>query len=159
MHSRRCAAALNGVLVWAVAVPCLCAQTQQRLQDVAEPRAGMFAQTIPIEVPPYHGVEPHLALDYSSSVKDGFPGVGWSLDGIGTIRATKNGRGVPSYTSSDVYLLGGVQLLTCAQASLSASCTAGGTHAAKEENYLRVKRVGSMRREPVNARLSWPEMS
>jgi hypothetical protein len=137
-HSRRCAMhgrgralAVSGVFLALVVVPSLWAQTQQRLQDVAEPKTGMFTQIIPIEVPAYHGVEPHLALDYSSSAKDAFPGVGWSLDGIGTIRGTKNGRGVPTYTSNDVYLLG-------------ASCTAGGTHATKEESYLRVKQAGSM---------------
>jgi hypothetical protein len=119
----------------------LWAQTQQKLQDVAEPKAGIFSQVVPIEVPAFHGVEPHVALSYSSSVKNGFPGVGWGLAGIGTIRATKNGRGVPAYTPSDVYLLGGVQLVPCAQATQSPSCTAGGTHARKEESYLRVKRV------------------
>jgi hypothetical protein len=144
MHGRGRALAVSGVFLALVVVPSLWAQTQQRLQDVAEPKTGMFTQIIPIEVPAYHGVEPHLALDYSSSAKDAFPGVGWSLDGIGTIRGTKNGRGVPTYTSNDVYLLGGVQLLPCAQASLSASCTAGGTHATKEESYLRVKQAGSM---------------
>lgn len=136
-----CVAAGTSVVMLALAVAAW-PQTQERLQDVAEPSAGVFTQTVSVDVPAFHGVEPRIALSYASSAKNGFPGVGWNLTGIGSVRATKNGRGVPTYTAADVYLLNGMELVPCAQASLSPSCTTGGTHATKEESYQRIRRVG-----------------
>ncbi len=133
-----------GAAVWTLLAVPLWGHTQEKLQDVAEPQAGVFTQTIPIEVPAFHGVEPRLALSYLSAAKNGFPGVGWSVSGIGTIRATKNGRGVPAFAGSDVYLLNGMELVPCAIASASPSCTTGGTHATKEESYQRIRRTGNI---------------
>jgi hypothetical protein len=99
---------------------------------------------IPVEVPAYHGVEPGLALAYSSGARNGFAGAGWSLEGVGVIRRTRTGRGVPSFTDSDVYVFGGQELIPCASAPTSPSCTTGGTHATKTESYLRIKRVGDV---------------
>ncbi len=143
MRARWGGAALGSLVAGLAFAASAWPQTQERLQDVAEPSAGVFSQTISIEVPAFHGVEPRAALSYSSSAKNGFPGVGWNLSGVGTIRATKNGRGVPAYAAADVYLLDGMELVPCALASLSPSCTTGGTHATKEESYQRIRQVGN----------------
>ena len=63
---------------------------------------GRATTGIPIAVPPGRkGVQPSLALAYSSSSRNGTIGVGWSLD-VGYIeRNTK--KGVPKYDSSDTF--------------------------------------------------------
>ena len=63
---------------------------------------GRATTSIPIAVPPGRkGVQPSLALAYSSSSRNSPLGVGWSLD-VGYIeRNTKNG--VPKYDSSDTF--------------------------------------------------------
>src|SRR3989338_9195398 len=62
--------------------------------------------SLPIVVPPgRQGLEPNLALAYSSQAKDnGLYGVGWNLAGLGAIeRSTKNGP--PKYDNNiDVFL-------------------------------------------------------
>lgn len=48
--------------------------------------SGAASYTIPIEVPPgIGGMTPQLALTYSSRSRNGFLGVGWSLDGLSSI--------------------------------------------------------------------------
>jgi len=63
---------------------------------------GRATTSIPIAVSPgRNGMQPSLALTYSSSSRNGWLGVGWSLD-VGYIeRSTKNG--VPKYDTSDTY--------------------------------------------------------
>jgi hypothetical protein len=56
---------------------------------------GAFSQLIPIEVPAFHGLEPKLALSYSSQGGNGLVGAGWSLGGIGTIEWSRPGGGAP----------------------------------------------------------------
>jgi len=47
---------------------------------------GSASYTIPIAVPPgRHGIEPSLAVRYTSSTSNGTLGIGWSLDGLSTI--------------------------------------------------------------------------
>lgn len=43
---------------------------------------GAYRETIPIVVPPYHGLEPKLSISYSSSAGDGMVGMGWNLGGL-----------------------------------------------------------------------------
>jgi len=64
---------------------------------------GRAATAIPIMVPPGRkGLQPALALAYSSSGRNGWVGVGWSLD-LGSIeRSTKNG--VPKHDASDTFM-------------------------------------------------------
>ncbi|HUI63020.1 MAG TPA: toxin TcdB middle/N-terminal domain-containing protein, partial [Steroidobacteraceae bacterium] len=40
---------------------------------------------MPVVVPPYHGIEPQLAIAYSSAAGNGIMGVGWSLQGLSEI--------------------------------------------------------------------------
>jgi RHS repeat-associated protein len=63
---------------------------------------GRAATSIPIAVPPGRkGMQPALALAYSSSGRNGWIGVGWSLE-LGSIeRSTRNGP--PAYAGTDTY--------------------------------------------------------
>jgi hypothetical protein len=105
----------------------------------ASPTTGALTRAIPIEVPPFHGVEPRLALRYSSLSGNGFVGVGWAVSGFSVIERTRNGRGTPRFAATDVYVLDGQELLPCAQVPASPGCQAGGTHATKQESYARVR--------------------
>jgi RHS repeat-associated protein len=99
---------------------------------------GEFNDRIPIVVPKYHGIEPDLALHYHSSDGNGFVGEGWSIAGLSVIQRASPGRGAPTWTSSDIYLLDGQPLVPCAPGSVSPSCTTGGTHSTEIENYSRI---------------------
>jgi hypothetical protein len=72
---------------------------------------GGYTERVAIAVPPFHGVEPALALSYVSSAGSGTAGVGWALGGASTIERASPGRGVPAWSSSDVFLLDGVELV------------------------------------------------
>ncbi len=65
---------------------------------------GRAVTSIPIVVPPgRRGLQPNVALTYSSSTRNGWLGVGWSVD-VGVIeRSTKHG--VPTYDSTDTFTL------------------------------------------------------
>ena len=53
---------------------------------------GAAVQSLPIAVPPGRaGLEPKLALTYNSSSRNGWVGVGWSLEAGAIQRATRNG--------------------------------------------------------------------
>jgi hypothetical protein len=104
-----------------------------------EPSTGSFVRLIPIEAPSFHGIEPRLALAYSSQAGNGFVGVGWRLGGFSVVERTRNGRGTPRFTSDDVFVLDGQELLPCSTAAHSPGCLAGGTHATKQESYARIR--------------------
>ncbi|HZS39020.1 MAG TPA: FG-GAP-like repeat-containing protein, partial [Polyangia bacterium] len=104
---------------------------------------GELAHHIPIQVPPYHGLEPALALHYHSGQRDGFVGVGWTLKGVNVIQRASPGRGAPNYGGGDIFLLDGMELVPCAAGSVSPSCANGGTHATKIESYHRVAYDGT----------------
>src|SRR5262245_12811146 len=76
-----------------------------------------FSDSIPIAVPPFHGVEPSLALRYDSGAGNGFVGVGWRLSGLSVIERASVRFGAPRYDdATDVFLLDGDELVSCAQA-------------------------------------------
>jgi hypothetical protein len=108
-----------------------------------EPSTGSYTRMIPIEVPAFHGIEPRLALAYSSQAGNGFVGVGWRLAGFSVVERTRNGRGTPRFTPADVYVLDGQELLPCSSVPHSPGCAAGGTHATKQESYARVQFDGT----------------
>jgi RHS repeat-associated protein len=107
---------------------------------------GSLTQSIPIDVPAFRGLEPKLALTYDSARKSrfggqyqGFLGYAWGVDGFDVIERASPGYGVPTYEASDVYLLNGSELVACAAGMVSASCSAGGTHANENEDYRRIR--------------------
>ena len=104
-----------------------------------ETTGGAFVRSVAIEVPAFHGIEPRLALSYSSQAGNGFVGVGWRLSGWSVIERTRTGRGTPRFSSADVFVLDGQELVSCAVASNSPGCAAGGTHATKQEGYARIR--------------------
>jgi hypothetical protein len=87
-----------------------------------EDSTGAYRTETPIEVPSYHGLEPHLTLTYNSSSGNGFLGVGWNLSGLSRIERTSPGKGTPNYDSSDVYWLDGMELVPCQPGMQSPSC-------------------------------------
>jgi hypothetical protein len=110
---------------------------------VMEPTTGSLTRTIPIEVPAFHGIEPRLALAYSSQAGNGFVGVGWRLGGFSVVERTRNGRGTPRFDATDTYVLDGQELLPCSTVPHSPGCGAGGTHATKQESYAKIRLDGS----------------
>jgi hypothetical protein len=107
--------------------------------DLVSGFSGSFSQTVPIEVPAFRGLEPRLALGYSSQAGSGFAGVGWGLTGFSVIERASPGLGTPHYDSTDVFVLNGLELIACQ----SPNCTTGGTHATKVESYLRISFAGN----------------
>jgi hypothetical protein len=111
----------------------------EKASEKVSPFYGSLSHGIPIEVPPFRGLEPRLALSYSSEGRNGFVGVGWSLSGLSTIERTNAGGGTPWFNASDGYRLDGQDLIPCASGSASPSCTSGGTHSTKVESYLKIR--------------------
>jgi hypothetical protein len=108
-----------------------------------EPTTGSLTRAIPIEVPAFHGIEPRLAVAYSSQAGNGFLGVGWRLAGFSVVERTRNGRGTPRFGAQDVFVLDGQELLPCSTVPHSPGCEAGGTHATKQESYTKIRLDGS----------------
>lgn len=110
---------------------------------VVDASHGTFSEQIRIEVPGFRDLTPNLALKYDSSDGTGWLGVGWSLEGVGTVERAGIGKGAPKYDATDIYLLDGEELVPCASGSVSPSCTKGGTHSTKVESYMRIALSGS----------------
>ena len=68
-----------------------------RPQEQVEPFYGSFGTAVPIEVPAFHGIEPNLALSYSSSSGNGFLGLGWRLSGLSTVERASPGKGASGF--------------------------------------------------------------
>ena len=75
--------------------------------------SGAAASDVALDIPSYHGLEPHLALDYSSGAGDGWLGPGWSLGGLHYITRISAGRGLAGFLSSDRFQLDGTDLTAC----------------------------------------------
>ena len=121
----------------------------------AEPNAqrvnhfvGAAGESMGIQVPPFHGIEPRLGLSYSSEARNGFAGMGWNLTGFSVIERVNGVWGVPTLSASDVFTLDGQTLLACVpESSAYPSCASGGTHYTQQESYLKVKKVDDARWE------------
>jgi hypothetical protein len=109
----------------------------EKASEQVSPFYGSLSRGTPIEVPPFHGLEPKLGFSYSSEGRNGVLGVGWNLSGISTIERVNAGLGTPRWDETDVYLMDGQQLIPCGGIA-SPSCTAGGSHATKDETYLKI---------------------
>lgn len=110
------------------------------------PYNGTFDTSIPIKVPPFHGIEPKLGFHYNSAqaIRDfarpgGELGLGWNVSGLSLIEAATTGRGVPKFDGTDSYLRDGWEIITCTTSMTSPSCTSGGTHVMRVESYERLK--------------------
>jgi len=112
-------------------------QAVEKASEQVSPFYGSVSYSVPIEVPSFRGLEPKLSFAYSSEGRNGFLGVGWNVSGISTIQRVNAGLGTPRFDAADVYLLDGQQLVPCG-AILSPSCTSGGSHATKDESYLKI---------------------
>src|SRR5689334_11126708 len=55
---------------------------------------GAGGESVAIQVPPFHGIEPRLSLSYSSEARNGIAGMGWNLTGWSVIEGWA-GSGVP----------------------------------------------------------------
>ncbi|WP_162140733.1 FG-GAP-like repeat-containing protein [Arenimonas oryziterrae] len=94
---------------------------------------GAFTSSIAFDAPAFHGIEPKLALTYSSSGANGFAGVGWDLQGFSTIERAAPRRGSPRFSlpsSSDIFLLDGEELVV--------STALGGTHVTLRQRPMRI---------------------
>jgi RHS repeat-associated protein len=92
-----------------------------------DPASGAYTTSVPIQVPSFHGIEPKLALAYSSDAGDGWAGQGWQLEGLSYITRESASYGSPAYQPSDVFSLDGSQLVPCgftqgSSSSISPSC-------------------------------------
>lgn len=74
---------------------------------------GAYASSVRINVPSYHSLEPQISLEYDSQSGNGFVGVGWSLRGLSSIRATSSTGGLPQGDQTDKYWLDGNELIPC----------------------------------------------
>ena len=137
---------LNGLIVLGALVLApplaLAGQDDAPKKEPLDPFVGAAAQAVPIVVPSAPGVAPALALTYTSQGATGHFGVGWSLAGAPFIERTSAGRGAPKYDATDVFVLNGSatgELYPCQVGSTSPSCTTGGTHSLRIEDYRRIE--------------------
>ena len=93
---------------------------------------GSFVHSVPIQVPAFHGLEPRVSLDYDSAAGNGEAGVGWRLTVGSTITRSGPDGGLPRYDGTDVYVVDGEELVSCAP-----DCVTGGTHETRKQSYDR----------------------
>lgn len=99
---------------------------------------GAYVTSVPITVAPYHGIEPRIALSYSSRSGNGLAGVGWRLAAGSTIRRVSAGGGSPRFDADDRFEVDGARLLPCQAATPGPSCAHGGKFAFAAETSARV---------------------
>jgi hypothetical protein len=124
------------------------AAAAEKASEQVNPFYGSLSYRVPIEVPAWYGIEPRLALTYSSEGRNGLVGVGWSLSGLSTIERVNFAGGAPAFNTlglgspgpppPDVYMLDGQFLLPCQPGTPSASCQSGGNWYTKDESYIKI---------------------
>jgi RHS repeat-associated protein len=117
-----------------------------KAEDVSGRHNGSFANNISFAVPSFRGLEPRIGLSYNSSngsrpngLNGNYTGIGWRLEGLPEIVRGSKGNGTPTFDNTDVYFAAGVELMPCAASIASPSCSTGGTHTSRFEDYRRVK--------------------
>ncbi len=80
--------------------------------------SGAASYRIPIAVPPgVAGMEPKLALNYSSQAGNGLMGMGWNIEGLsaitrcGSTLASEGTRKAVTYTTDDRFCFDGQKLI------------------------------------------------
>ena len=73
-----------------------------------------------------------MSLDYDSAAGNGEAGVGWRLTVGSTITRSGPDGGLPRYDGTDVYVVDGEELVSCAP-----DCVTGGTHETRKQSYDR----------------------
>jgi RHS repeat-associated protein len=120
-------------------------------RELVDSSNGDFTYGIPIDVPAFHGIEPHLRLAYRSTQQIDYLGVGWALSGLSAVQITSSRHGAPLavndttsyYGAVGVYELDGEEIYRCNgpfTGISTPSCSTGGTHSSESENYLRITR-------------------
>jgi RHS repeat-associated protein len=99
---------------------------------------GSYQTSISVEVPAFHEIAPVIRLVYDSNAGNGPLGLGWSLVASSQITRTSRLQGVPHYDATDQLWLDGMELLPCAGAPQSVSCSTGGTHTTRVEGVTRI---------------------
>jgi hypothetical protein len=101
---------------------------------------GPWTSRVAIEVPSYRGIEPPLALSYSSSSPNGVAGHGWRISGAPSIERRSSAMGTAEGRSTDRTFLDGAEIIACSDLKPTApSCAAGGTHGFLDETFQRVR--------------------
>ncbi len=97
-----------------------------------DPFYGSFSTEIPIEVPPFHGLEPQLMLRYGSGGSNGWLGVGWSLGGVSAIQRVGPNRSKIWHAHLNQWILDGAELIECTDQ--------GGSHCTRTQSFARIQR-------------------
>lgn len=84
---------------------------------------GSYQTGVRIEVPEFHALAPSIRLAYDSNNGDGPLGRGWSLDVGSQIGRTSRTKGVAHYDATDQLWLDGMELIPCASAPQTVSCS------------------------------------
>ncbi|WP_437832732.1 FG-GAP-like repeat-containing protein [Sorangium sp. So ce1153] len=114
---------------------------------------GAYTYRLPIEVPPGRGIEPSLAVTYSSRAGDGALGVGFSLSGLSSILRCHKTIAIDGVVDgidndgTDVFCLDGQRLVSV----LGAYGADGTEYRTEEESFTRVISYGSPQPERFRA--------
>ena len=101
---------------------------------------GNLTKELRFAAPNFYGIGPNLSLVYASSAGRDAAGLGWRLAGWPSVARVHSPNGGEPIGGTEFYELEGSVLLPCAKKTQpTPSCTAGGTHFAREEDYRRYK--------------------
>ncbi|MBS0598876.1 MAG: VCBS repeat-containing protein [Proteobacteria bacterium] len=116
-----------------------------RLAGTAGTSGGSATYNVPIVLPPgRHGMQPDLALSYSSRSGNGIAGMGWSLSGLSSLHRCpqtleQDGQVVPvALTNADKLCLDGMRLV----ATAGTYGQSGTTYDTEIDSFSRVTQLG-----------------
>ncbi|MFH1018916.1 MAG: FG-GAP-like repeat-containing protein [Pseudomonadota bacterium] len=77
---------------------------------------GTYGRVVPIDVPPFHGLEPRITVGYSSGAGNGFAGVGWGLTGFSVLTAfSSEVGGELTENGWHRFFLDGIEIFPCSK--------------------------------------------